>query len=130
MPLIDQLIYKAKPKAARMPTAKAPVLAMFRPEAAPEAAVAEADELAVDEAWSPPEVEVAVSEASEPEAERVEVEVEEELSEELELEAASSTVFLPQLVDWQTFWPGASSGWAAVHWITYCSQTRAGRVCW
>lgn len=101
------------------------------PDAAPESAVAEADWLAVEEASSPPEVGLAVEEASEPEAERVEVAVEEELSEELELEleAASSTLFLPQVVDWQAFWPAASSGWAAVHWITYCSQTRAGRVC-
>ena len=129
MPLFNQSIYRAKPKAARIPTARTPVLAMFRP--ALESAVAEADWLAVDEASSPPEVGLAVSEASEPEAERVEVAVEEELSEELELklEAASSTLFLPQVVDWQAFWPVASSGWAAVHWITYCSQTRAGRVC-
>ena len=73
MPLFDQLIYKAKPKAARIPTARTPVLAMFRPDAAPESAVAEADWLAVDEASSPPEVGLAVSEASEPEAEPVEV---------------------------------------------------------
>jgi hypothetical protein len=71
MPLIDQLIYKAKPKAARIPTARIPVPAMFRPDAALESAVAEADWLAVEEASSPPEVELAVSVASEPEEERV-----------------------------------------------------------
>ena len=64
--MFDHLNYKAKPKAARMPTARTPVLAMFKADAAPEAAVAEADWLAVDEA-SPPEVELAVSVASEPE---------------------------------------------------------------
>lgn len=71
MPLFNQSIYRAKPKAARIPTARTPVLAMFRP--ALESAVAEADWLAVDEASSPPEVGLAVSEASEPEAEPVEV---------------------------------------------------------
>lgn len=99
MPLFDQLIYKAKPKAARIPTARTPVLAMFRP--APESAVADADWLAVEEASSPPEVELAVSEASEPEAERVGEEVAEALSEELLLELTSSRVLFPQLVAWQ-----------------------------
>lgn len=114
MPLFDRLIYKAKPKAARIPTARAPVLAMFRPDEAPEAAVAEADWLAVEEAWSPPEVELAVSEAPEPEAERVEEEVAEALSEELELET-SSRVLLPQLVAWQAVWASLLSGLAATH---------------
>ena len=115
MPLIDQLIYKAKPKAARMPTARAPVLAIWRPDAALEPAVAEADVLAVEEA-SPPEVELAVSEASEPEAERVDEEVAEAVSEEeLMLEAASSTVLLPHLVDWQAVWASLSLGLAATH---------------
>ena len=68
---------------------------MLRADAALESAVAEADSLAVDEAESPPEVALAVSEASEPEAERVDVEVAEELSEELVLEVVSSTVLLP-----------------------------------
>jgi len=111
--LFDLSIYKAKPKAARMPTARTPVLAMFRPDAAPESAVAEADWLAVDEA-SPPEVELAVSEAPEPEAERVDEEVAEELSE-LRLEVASSTVLLPQLVLRHAAMPSASSGWAMTH---------------
>jgi hypothetical protein len=118
MPLFDQLIYKAKPKAARIPTARAPVLAIWRPEAAPVAAVAEADELAVEEAWSPPEVELAVSEAPEPEAERVDDEVAEALSEELIDEAASSTVLLPQLVARHSAMPSASLGWARTHWDT------------
>lgn len=117
MPLFDQLIYKAKPKAARIPTARAPVLAMFRAEAAPEAAVAEADWLAVEEAWSPPEVELAVSDAPEPEAERVDDEVAEALSE-LMVEAASSTVLLPQLVARHSAMPSASLGWARTHWDT------------
>lgn len=99
MPLFDQLIYKAKPKAARIPTARTPVLAMFRP--APESAVADADWLAVEEASPPPEVELAVSDASEPEAERVGEEVAEALSEELLLELTSSRVLFPQLVAWQ-----------------------------
>lgn len=99
MPLFDRLIYKAKPKAARIPIARAPVLAMFRPDA-PESAVAEADWLAVEEASSPPEVALAVSEAPEPEAERVDEEVAEALSEEL-LELTWSRVLLPQLVAWQ-----------------------------
>jgi hypothetical protein len=72
------------------------LLPMLRPEAL-EAAVAEADWLAVEEAESPPEVELAVSEASEPEAERVDDEVAEELAEEV-LEVTSSTVLLPQFV--------------------------------
>ena len=114
MPLSDQLIYKAKPKAARIPMARTPVLAMFRP--APESAVAEADWLAVEEASSPPEVELAVSEASEPEAELVGEEVAEALSaEELMLDTASSTVLLPHTVAWQAVWASRSLGLAAVH---------------
>ena len=101
---------------------------MFRP--ALESAVAEADWLAVEEASSLPEVELAVSEASEPEAERVDDEVAEALAEELLLELTSSMVLLPQLVAWQAVWASRSLGLAATHWITYCSQTRAGRVCW
>ena len=103
MPLFDQSIYKAKPKAARIPTARAPVLATFRTDAALEPVAEEADSLAVEEAPSPPEVELAVSEASEPEAERVGDEVAEalSLSEELEPELTSSRVLLPQLVEWQ-----------------------------
>ena len=115
MPLFDQLIYKAKPKAARMPTARAPVLAMFKPEAALEPVAEEADWLAVEEASSPPEVELAVSEASEPEEERVDVEAAEVLWDELMLEAASSTVLLPQTVAWQAVWASLSLGLAAVH---------------
>ena len=115
MPLFDQLIYKAKPKAARIPTARTPVLARFRP--APESAVAEADWLAVEEASSPPEVELAVSEASEPEAERVGDEVAEalSLSEELLLVLTSSRVLFPQLVAWQAVWASRSLGLAATH---------------
>lgn len=97
-----------------MPTARAPVLAIWRPDAPLEPAVAEADALAVEEA-SPPEVELAVSEASEPEAERVDEEVAEALSDELMLEAASSTVLLPHLVDWQAVWASLSLGLAATH---------------
>ena len=116
MPSFDQMIYKAKPKAARIPTTRAPVLAMFKPDAPLASAVEEADASAVEEAESPPKVELAVSEAPEPEAERVDDEVAEALSEELELEEVrSSRVLLPQLVEWQAVWASKSLGLAATH---------------